>query len=51
VFQVFHFVRFESNKTREAIEFIASNGINQSLRILPCTGGGAHKVKLLDFSS
>ncbi|KAE9242870.1 hypothetical protein PF002_g8532 [Phytophthora fragariae] len=40
---VFHFVRFESNKTREAIEFIASNGINQSLRILPCTGGGAHK--------
>ncbi|KAE9349358.1 hypothetical protein PF008_g6944 [Phytophthora fragariae] len=41
--RVFHFVRFESNKTREAIEFIASNGINQSLRILPCTGGGAHK--------
>ncbi|KAE8964838.1 hypothetical protein PF011_g28522 [Phytophthora fragariae] len=43
---VFHFVRFESNKTREAIEFIASNGINQSLRILPCTGGGAHKVRI-----
>ncbi|KAK1944590.1 Pantothenate kinase 3 [Phytophthora citrophthora] len=40
---VFHFVRFESNKTRDAIEFIAINGINQSLRILPCTGGGAHK--------
>ncbi|EGZ05903.1 hypothetical protein PHYSODRAFT_532657 [Phytophthora sojae] len=40
---IFHFVRFESNKTREAIEFIANKGINQSLRILPCTGGGAHK--------
>ncbi|KAF4315869.1 hypothetical protein BBO99_00007248 [Phytophthora kernoviae] len=40
---VFHFVRFESSKTRDAIEFIANNGINQSLRILPCTGGGAHK--------
>ncbi|KAF1791318.1 Type II pantothenate kinase [Phytophthora cactorum] len=40
---IFHFVRFESNKTRDAIEFITSNGINQSLRILPCTGGGAHK--------
>ncbi|OWZ13627.1 Pantothenate kinase [Phytophthora megakarya] len=40
---VFHFVRFESNKTREAIEFITAHGINQSLRILPCTGGGAHK--------
>ncbi|CEG43576.1 pantothenate kinase [Plasmopara halstedii] len=40
---VFHFVRYESNKTRDAINFIVSNGINQSLRILPCTGGGAHK--------
>ncbi|KAG7395019.1 hypothetical protein PHYBOEH_004384 [Phytophthora boehmeriae] len=40
---VLHFVRFESSKTRDAIEFIANNGINQSLRILPCTGGGAHK--------
>ncbi|RLN88562.1 hypothetical protein BBJ28_00001211 [Nothophytophthora sp. Chile5] len=39
----FHFVRFESNKTQKALEFIASNGINQSLRTLPCTGGGAHK--------
>ncbi|RQM12219.1 hypothetical protein DD237_007825 [Peronospora effusa] len=40
---VFYFVRFDSNKTREAVEFIANNGINQSLRRLPCTGGGAHK--------
>ncbi|CAH0520620.1 unnamed protein product [Peronospora belbahrii] len=40
---VFYFVRFDSNRTREAVEFIAKNGINQSLRILPCTGGGAHK--------
>ncbi|RLN96098.1 hypothetical protein BBJ28_00010884 [Nothophytophthora sp. Chile5] len=40
----FHFVRFESNKTQKALEFIASNGINQSLRTLPCTGGGAHKL-------
>ncbi|POM77315.1 Pantothenate kinase, partial [Phytophthora palmivora] len=40
---IFHFVRFESSKTQDALEFIAANGINQSLRILPCTGGGAHK--------
>lgn len=42
--QFLHFIRFESSKTREAIEFIANTGINQSLRTLPCTGGGAHKV-------
>lgn len=44
--QVFYFVRFDSNKTREAVEFIANNGMNQSLRRLPCTGGGAHKVRI-----
>lgn len=36
-------MRYESNRTRDAIEFVVSNGINQSVRILPCTGGGAHK--------
>ncbi|CAI5710458.1 unnamed protein product [Hyaloperonospora brassicae] len=40
---VFHFMQFESSRTREAVEFIVTNGIHQSLRILPCTGGGAHK--------
>ncbi len=42
--QIFHFIRFETKHTREAIEFIASQGLNQSLRSVPCTGGGAHKV-------
>ncbi|TDH73052.1 uncharacterized protein CCR75_004708 [Bremia lactucae] len=40
---IFHFVRFESSKTRDAIDFIVKYGIHQSLRTLPCTGGGAHK--------
>lgn len=40
---VFHFIRFESNQTKDAIQFISSHGLNQSLRSLPCTGGGSHK--------
>ncbi|DAZ99215.1 TPA: hypothetical protein N0F65_008082 [Lagenidium giganteum] len=40
---VFHFIRFESSQTREAIQFIANHGLHHSLRSLPCTGGGSHK--------
>lgn len=43
--QVFHFIRFETKHTPEAVQFIAAKGLNQSLRSLPCTGGGAHKVR------
>ncbi|KAJ0407454.1 hypothetical protein P43SY_004995 [Pythium insidiosum] len=44
---VFHFIRFETKHTEAAVEFIASHGFNQSLRTLPCTGGGAHKYAAL----
>ncbi|GLD94405.1 hypothetical protein PINS_up003016 [Pythium insidiosum] len=44
---VFHFIRFETKHTEAAVEFIASHGFNQSLRTLPCTGGGAHKYASL----
>ncbi|TMW68308.1 hypothetical protein Poli38472_005776 [Pythium oligandrum] len=40
---VFHFIRFETRYTQEAVELIAAHGLNQSLRSIPCTGGGAHK--------
>lgn len=44
---IFHFIRFESSHTREAIEFVAAQGLNQSLRSVPCTGGGAHKYEAM----
>nr|CCA23145.1 pantothenate kinase putative [Albugo laibachii Nc14] len=43
----FHFIRFESSHTAEAINLISEHGLNQSLRILPCTGGGAYKYAQL----
>ncbi|TYZ57306.1 hypothetical protein PybrP1_008020 [[Pythium] brassicae (nom. inval.)] len=34
-----------TKQTPEAIQFIAHKELNQSLRSLPCTGGGAHKYE------
>ncbi|KAG9404307.1 hypothetical protein AC1031_004520 [Aphanomyces cochlioides] len=38
-----HFIHFETRKMEGAIAQISNHGLNQSLRVLCCTGGGAHK--------
>ncbi|RHY33069.1 hypothetical protein DYB32_001905, partial [Aphanomyces invadans] len=38
-----HFIHFETRKMEGAIATVSGHGLNQSLRVLSCTGGGAHK--------
>ncbi|RQM24209.1 hypothetical protein B5M09_007387 [Aphanomyces astaci] len=43
-----HFIHFETRKMEGAIATVSGHGLNQSLRVLSCTGGGAHKIRKED---
>ncbi|OQS07065.1 pantothenate kinase [Thraustotheca clavata] len=38
-----HFIHFETRKMEGAVLHVANHSLNQSLRVVSCTGGGAHK--------